>query len=371
MDRFIRTINVIVFLSVILSIQFAYSGFHYIEVPPEITDQMMIEYNEDTRDMIMELIKEELSDCSPDEHAMVILTRDGEPIYSNMDREVIEKFSKEELIEEITGEKEDNDITFVFGGSYWTDDQKKSVYDFLYVTKSDDHGLTGMYEASEKLFGEPFFSDYTVTLTLDPGIPTESVWIPRLIYWNGVYFYFSDNDPELILKNWRLDPDPQEDNDKAVFAEIMYKIFLDCFYIEYDHFYEGMSRSAGTIMMNHFSQAYPNYNDLFHGQQVEERPGYVFYDNFNHPAISTSNPFFYGENVMSVLTEYRKQCANMAWYKAWESSSEGLLYSDFMVLMFYYGISSTIAHGEYKPPDFGELCKMADGAWYDKYTRKS
>jgi len=365
--------NLIVMLGLFLLIPYIHAGVHYIEVPKFITDEMMIEYSDSTRDMILQIVENELRYCDEGEHATVILTRDGEQIFSKIyadenNRELLNKKIENRV------KKTDEDIDFFFEGE-WNGDQLKDIYHFLYEVVSDppDQGIIGIYQASKKLFGDPYNldDDYNVVLTLDSGSPVESIWIPRHLIWTrypsgGYYWTIGIGDGELILQNWRLNT-PNEDTDRAVLAENMYKIFLDCFYMDYDHFYEGMSRSSGVIMMNHFSQTYPNYNDIFHGQKTEENPAFIFYDNFNHPSISTSNPDFYGQNCMSSLKKHREDCANMAWFKAFESSSNGLLFSDFRNIIKDYGLEhpGSFYTGFYIPPSFDKLCKMADGAWYE------
>jgi hypothetical protein len=373
----LREIKSFIFVVLIFScFSYTLAGVHYIEVPKFITDEMMIEYSESTSDMILRIVKNELRYCDESEHATVILTRDCEPIFSKIYSDEKNREFLNKKIDSIV-KKIDEDIDFYFIGEQWTDDQKKDVYRFLYEVESDEPGITGIYQASKKLFGDPYNldDDYNVRLRLDTGSPVESIWIPRQLVWckdpfgGGYYWAIGIGDGELILQNWRWN-DPFHgncDNDRAVFAENMYKIFLDCFYMDYDHFYEGMSRSAGVIMMNHFSQTYPNYNDIFHGQKTEENPGFIFYDNFNHPAISTSSPDFHGQYCMSNLKKYREDCANMAWFKAFESSINGLLFSDFRDIIKDYGLEhpGSFYTGLYIPPSFDKLCKIADGAWYE------
>ena len=190
------------------------------------------------------------------------------------------------------------------------------------------------------------------------------VYEPPMAWYQGIDIWITTN-ARLYLRQW-----PEKgvggwiaDDSRAVMAETMLMLFWGPFFIYFGQFSDGMSYAGGNEIMNNFSNAYPNFNDLFHGQKYEERHGFIFYDNFNNPAISIANNTFYAEHTMTKLKKYREQCANMAWYKVFRESNEGRYFQDFNNLLYYYGwsFSNSQKYGYlYRDPTFDKLSKMAE-----------
>jgi len=359
----------------------AFGGTYYVEVPEHLTDEMiLINPTDEVKKELMELVSDATKDCRPDEHATVIYVRDGVPIGGDIDLEKVKGNAEIQRDDPTGADKNDVDeIDFYFGSGWQNEDQKNDVLNFLYYVEADDPSAHGAYWVARKLMGVPPLTDYEIELILDVNIAPASIWSPpSLISFyddeDDVYIYLIIGEPWLKLKNWRWDDPDYDDDDRGVFAEDMFKIFLSFAYSTLDQYGTGMSESAGTIIMNQFSNAYPNYSELFHPYLTtkgEYRPGYTFYDDFNTGAISYGGEYF--EDGCPGLVDVRKQMVNMAWYKVLQSSANKeffLWFKDYMV--FEWAINDDIPDNKtyigdgyysYKQPTYPYLYKISCGAW--------
>jgi len=345
------------------------AGVYFINIPETITDDMYFHQSEEVRVQLKQLIDRELEGKN-EEIAVVIFTRNGEPIKPTIT--VNEQFGETKEVKLIKELSEDNNIEFIWRNDYdeWRQEQIDDMRWFLYDVSigGDDHGI---YNCAKKLYGPPFFdseeNNYKVELYLDGGQNVNAIWIPPT--------YWSDWDDighgKLYLKSWIIQGYDGSDNDKGVLSKAMLMLFWGPFYNTFDQFLSGMSYAGGTILMNHFASIFINFNDLFHGEKTEERPGFIFYENYNQPAISCQNingTRFNDVDLRSYLAPYRFQMSEMAWFKVYQESSEGTYFQEFNKKMYDYGMEHTISSPPfgyvYDKPEYEELCKMADGAWY-------
>jgi hypothetical protein len=361
-------------LFILIAIGYLHAGLYNIEVPLTITDDIFFSNSAEVNGQLKELIDNNLKDIN-DEIAVVIFTRNGEPIkpLASMNDKINEKIKTPVK----TDPPEDNDLYFVLKDDIepWGDGQKADLRWFLYevYTGGDDHGI---YYAAKKLYGAPFFdyelNNYTIELYYNPYLPenVKAIWIPPT-YWSD----WDDIGPgKLYLRYYPTTYQQQgsnADNARGVLSKAMLMLFWGPFYNTFDQFISGMSYAGGTIMMNHFATIFDDFNDLFHGEKTEERPGFIFYENYNQPAISCQNingTRFNDVDLRSYLAPYRFQMSEMAWYKVWKESSDGTYFQEFNKKMYDYGIEHTIyippiGPWYYDKPEYEELCKMADGAW--------
>jgi len=359
----------------------AFGGTYYVEVPEHLTDEMiLISPTDEVKKELMELVSDATKDCRPDEHATVIYVRDGVPIGGDIDLEKVKsnvEIQKDDPM--VTDKAEVDEIDFYFGSGWQNEDQKNDVLNFLYYVEADNPSAHGAYWVARKLMGLPPLTNYEIELIRDVTMGPESIWSPPscISFYdegNDEYVYLFLGEPWLKLKNWRWDSYTEGDDDRGVFAEDMFNIFLSFAYSTMSQYGGGMSESAGTIIMNQFSNAYPNYSELFHPyitKKGEYRPGYSFYDDFNTGAISYGGEYF--EDGCPGLVDVRKQMVNMAWYKVLQSSANKeffLWFKDKMV--FEWAINDDIPDNKtyigngyysYKQPTYPYLYKMSCGAW--------
>ena len=352
----------------------SYAGVHFVELPENITDEMMVNQTPELKNDLLELINEEVKG-SLDEIKTIIFTRGGEPWCKYIDPALLGNLTVATEPAMKYDPPQDNDITFNLteetGTIPWIPDQEDDVIKFLYDVEGDDGQAKGIYPTSKKLYGPPFF-DYTVDLFLSPGIEASAIWIPPIAWYTAPGTITLLNNGKLYLQNW---PDPYnpnilDDNVRSVLAKAMLTVFWSGFFTDYDQFMDGLSNSGGTVMMSHFSNAYPNYVEIYHGERPDfnqYRPGFIFYDNYNNQAIATAGYNFGNTGSSEQLAPIRYQMANMAWFKVYNSSVGTSYYKEFSELMYDYGWYfaqfGPYPGDLYIQPSFQELAKMAEGAW--------
>jgi len=352
----------------------SYAGVHFVELPESITDEMMLNQTPELKNDLLDLINEEVQG-SVDEIITIIFTRDGQPWYKNLDPALIANLTVESEPAMKDDPPQDNDITFNLteetGTIPWIPQQEADVLNFLLYVWSDDHQAQGTYNTSKLLYGPPFF-DYTVDVFLKPDIEGSAIWIPPTAWYTAPGTITLLNDGELYLKYWRWNDSTygHNDNDRSVLAKAMLMLFWSGFFTDYDQYMDGLSNSGGTLMMSHFTNAYPNYVEIFHGERPdlnEYRPGFIFYDNYNNEAIATAGYNFGSAGSSEQLAPIRYQMANMAWFKVYTSSAGTGYYKEFSKLMYGYGWYfaqfGPYPGDLYIQPSFQELAKMAEIAW--------
>jgi len=144
----------------------SHAGLYFVEVPGTITDEMFFKGGPDIEKQLMTNVYNVL-EGKKEEVAVVIFTRNGEPIRPTIMNEQINNNKETKLTKELSDE---NNITFYWKNDYddWTEDQINDMLWFLYNVPSDDGYAQGIYNASKKLYGPPFFdsdvNNYTVEL---------------------------------------------------------------------------------------------------------------------------------------------------------------------------------------------------------------
>jgi hypothetical protein len=371
---------VLIVLLVVICFSSIQAGTHFIEVPKYITDDMFFGRSEDVKSQLRDLINKELIG-SDEIIATIIFTRNGEPILPpapEIDK-IIESGDKSP---KYTGPPDTCNITFDFVNypDIWDSAQINDMDNFLYDVLSDDGQAQGIYNCAKKLYGSPFFGghdsfddEYVVELHIDGDLEIPAYWIPPMAWYqqNTVWLVTSG---ELYLKWYPNDPyihNATYDDARGIMAKAMMMLFWGAYFTYFDQFMDGLSYAGGTVIMNHYAETFSYFNDLFHGQQHEERQGFILYDNYNQPAIAVGGTggYNFGDyDLCNKLSNRRYECAEMAWYKVFRESNNGNYFRNFNENLYIYG-RSFIPYDAYSQgflyiqPKFDYLEKIAEVAW--------
>ena len=308
----------------------SYACVFEVELPKDITSDMVFNGDQDVVIKLHEYFKETYNDIlSQGIDAIVIWTKDGVLIKDNKESQ---KFT------------DSNDITFL-RGTGWSDNEwsgDRGILWHLYHIRNDGQGWYGVYAVAKKLAGPPLFN-INVTIYKDASLS------------GGVYYPNS---------NTMYIPGISTDQYKGILTHEMMHAFQDNCLIEWSHFTEGFAKSCEVIIQSNFSgdEEEPLYPGIDHYDIC-----CIKYDEVGLEQLSCKKQQFYylGEiwKYLSGLAELRYDTCGFCWYKLWieDGMYDNLwnFYKDFNSnLRTYYDNHNN------NPPGYDDSKKIL----YDSYT---
>ncbi|MGQ9707182.1 MAG: T9SS type A sorting domain-containing protein [bacterium] len=300
----------------------SYACVFEVELPPDITPEMVFSDDQDVAIRLHDYFVEKYADFNaPGLDVIVLWTKDGEVL---------------EDTKESQNFVDSNEITFIRGTGWSDNEWNDHILWHLYHIRNDGQGWYGVYAVAKKLVGPPLFN---INVTIYKH--------------NYSYGYYDPATRSIFI------PGISSDNYKGMLTHEMMHAFQHRCIPDWSHFSEGFAKSCEVIIQSDF--AVEEDEGLFH-----ENPGSFNYDVVGLDDISCIwKKFWNGEqwSSLSYLAFYRYETCGFCWFKMW--LEDGLydnswdFYSDFNWWLRYY-----YDHISHNPPSYDELKLMAD----DSYT---
>ncbi|MCP4230217.1 MAG: T9SS type A sorting domain-containing protein, partial [bacterium] len=293
-------------LVIVVTVVSANAGVIYLELPEEITVEMVRYPTIEDTELIRDFVIEEVNNIDGEEaDRVVILTKNDEPVFKETEP-LAGSVNEEDAVATMGDRYTYGEIKITPEGGGWSPAEESSIITLL----------EGIYPQCKAVFGMP---------VVRTGVGWREVYVVRkedaINEW-GMYNISSD---EIYFNSWPMgDPSVARDTGRAHLTRNVLHAFRWETLAAYDHFGGGMVHAAwlqaqkilaGLGVMTMFNDT--NHDSLLPDDQTYRRPYYASYEQYNVPELATGLPDFFSKDT-DVNLEIRKARYNACGYAWWK-----------------------------------------------------